>query len=423
MVGCWRLCGRSFAFGVWISIPSRVVSPAVRASRICGGPRVAGCPGRVRLHRRRRRRRSHPGPQRSERLRAASPSRPRVLRDVGEVDPSTTLLGRQLPLPSSSRRPGSRAWPHPEGELAVARAAARAGLPYTLSTLSTRSIEEVAAAVSDGDQVVPGLRLARPRSTRRSWSTRGPASCRVLRGHRDHGRHRRVFGRRERDVQSVASTLPPQDGPGDPDRRRPPSIAGPGAFVRSDPIVFANVVGRKAVGDGSGTRVVAFRLCQPASSIPRLVMGRHCLVPRAIWDGSHRALKGVQSPSRTPRSRRVPRHRTRSCCRTTAGRQLDGAPAADRTRSNRWRRPGRRPGSRSICDGGIRRGSDILAKPLALGATRVYGRPGLSVWARAGGERGVDRVLEWFDEGFRRTLALVGCRNAKELTSDHVRWV
>ena len=75
--------------------------------------------------------------------------RPRVLRDVGVVDPSTTLLGRPLPLPLVLAPTGFTRIADPQGELAVARAAARAGLPYTLSTLSTRSIEEV-AAVSDG---------------------------------------------------------------------------------------------------------------------------------------------------------------------------------------------------------------------------------------------------------------------------------
>src|SRR5688572_21825278 len=71
--------------------------------------------------------------------------KPRVLRDVGAVDPSTTLLGKPLALPLVLAPTGFTRIADPQGELAVARAAARAGLPYTLSTLSTRSIEEVAA--------------------------------------------------------------------------------------------------------------------------------------------------------------------------------------------------------------------------------------------------------------------------------------
>ena len=87
--------------------------------------------------------------------------RPRVLRDVGKVDPATTLLGRPLPLPLVLAPTGFTRIADPEGELAVARSAARAGLPYTLSTLSTRSIEEVAAA-SDG-----------PAGSRSTWRDRG----------------------------------------------------------------------------------------------------------------------------------------------------------------------------------------------------------------------------------------------------------
>ena len=74
---------------------------------------------------------------------------PRVLRPVGDLDPSTTLLGRPLPIPLVLAPTGFGRIAHPDGELAVARAAARAGIPFTLSTLATRSSEDV-AAVSDG---------------------------------------------------------------------------------------------------------------------------------------------------------------------------------------------------------------------------------------------------------------------------------
>src|SRR5206468_8665624 len=75
--------------------------------------------------------------------------RPRVLREVERVDTSTTLLGRPLPMPLVLAPTGFTRIVDPQGELAVARAARRADLPYSLSTMSTRSIEEV-AAVNDG---------------------------------------------------------------------------------------------------------------------------------------------------------------------------------------------------------------------------------------------------------------------------------
>src|SRR5258707_15085739 len=70
--------------------------------------------------------------------------RPRVLCDVGKIDTSTTLLGRRLPVPVVLAPTGFTRIATPGGELDVARAAARAGLPYTLSSMATRTIEEVA---------------------------------------------------------------------------------------------------------------------------------------------------------------------------------------------------------------------------------------------------------------------------------------
>jgi L-lactate dehydrogenase (cytochrome) len=73
------------------------------------------------------------------------------------------------------------------------------------------------------------------------------------------------------------------------------------------------------------------------------------------------------------------------------------------------------------CDGGVRRGSDVV-KALALGATAcMIGRAYL-FGLGAAGERGVDHVVDLFDEGIRRTMALVGCRKATDLSSDLVAW-
>lgn len=80
---------------------------------------------------------------------AAVGFRPRVLRGLQAVDTTATILGAALSYPLVLAPTGFTRIAHPQGELAVARAAERAGLVYTLSTLSTRSIEEV-RAVSGG---------------------------------------------------------------------------------------------------------------------------------------------------------------------------------------------------------------------------------------------------------------------------------
>ena len=73
-----------------------------------------------------------------------------------------------------------------------------------------------------------------------------------------------------------------------------------------------------------------------------------------------------------------------------------------------------------ICDGGIRRGSDVV-RALARGATvGMFGRPYLYGLA-AGGERGVDHVLDFFAASIRRTLALIGCTKISELDASFLR--
>ncbi|MFM8908645.1 MAG: alpha-hydroxy-acid oxidizing protein, partial [Actinomycetota bacterium] len=74
---------------------------------------------------------------------------PRVLVDVSSIDTTTTVMGQRLPYPFAFSPTGFTRIATSAGELDVAQVAARHGVPYTLSTLGTRSIEEV-AAVSNG---------------------------------------------------------------------------------------------------------------------------------------------------------------------------------------------------------------------------------------------------------------------------------
>ena len=76
---------------------------------------------------------------------------PRVLRDVSNLDTSVSILGRPASMPLIIAPTGYTRIAHSQGELAVARAAERAGIPYSLSTMGTRSIEDI-AAVSASDK-------------------------------------------------------------------------------------------------------------------------------------------------------------------------------------------------------------------------------------------------------------------------------
>lgn len=75
---------------------------------------------------------------------------PRMLRDTTVRDWSTTVLGTALPAPLLTAPIGVLSILHPDGELAVARAAAALGVPMVVSTASSHTIEEVAEASGDG---------------------------------------------------------------------------------------------------------------------------------------------------------------------------------------------------------------------------------------------------------------------------------
>src|SRR5580692_8631745 len=84
---------------------------------------------------------------------------PRMLRDVWQRDLSVELLGEQVPAPVILGPVGVQNILHKDGDLASARAAAALGLPFTLSTASSRSIEEVAAAAASAGNGVRWFQL------------------------------------------------------------------------------------------------------------------------------------------------------------------------------------------------------------------------------------------------------------------------
>jgi L-lactate dehydrogenase (cytochrome) len=329
--------------------------------------------------------------------------RPRVLSTTGIADPSTSLLGRRIPLPLVLAPTGFTRIADPDGECAVARAAARAGLPYTLSTLSTCSIEEVASV---GGPRWFQLYVWRDRVLVQELLSRA----------RDAGYETLVvtvdaaaWGRRERDVRRGFS-LPPEIGLD----TIVEGLAHPSwtyRFVRSEPIRFSNLVG-SGVGDGASPVSLSeyitteLNLGLSWSDIEWL---------RSEWTGSF-TLKGIQS---VEDARIAAEHGVDAVIVSNhGGRQLDDGGAtvsliepiadavADRTQI--------------ICDGGVRRGSDVV-KAVALGATAcMFGRAYLYGLAAAG-ERGVDHVLQMLADDIRRTMSLIGTSSISDLTRRHVR--
>ncbi len=324
--------------------------------------------------------------------------RPRVLRGLNAIDTGTTLLGKPLAYPLVLAPTGFTRIADPQGELAVARAAQRAGLPYTLSTLSTRSIEEVRAA-SNGRlwfQVY-------------AWRDRGLVQEMIERA--AHERYEAlvltvdtaVFGRRERDVRRGFS-LPPTIGPRTiVDGALHPSWTWD--FVRSDPIRFANVVGRD-VGDGASPVNLSDYI---NTQFDPSLSWQDVDWLRSVWDGPI-VLKGIQSIDDAILAADTGVEAI--ALSNHGGRQLDGAPAAFDLVGPVADAVGGR--IEIICDGGVRRGSDIL-KAVAAGADAVMAGRAYLYGLGAAGEAGVDCVLDWFRNDLVRTMNLLGTGSIKEL--------
>jgi L-lactate dehydrogenase (cytochrome) len=330
--------------------------------------------------------------------------RPRVLCDVGAIDTSTTLLGRPLPVPLVLAPTGFTRIASPGGELDVARAAARAQLPYTLSTMGTRSIEEV-AAVSSGRKWFQ-VYVWRDRGLVKEMLGRAAAA-----GYEaivitvDTA----VLGRRERDVRH-GFTLPPRLGPG----TLLDGALHPGwtwDFVRAEPITFANITGPGVPAGAEAVNLAEYTNSQfdPALSWRDLDWFR------AAWDGPI-VLKGIQTvdDARLAADAGV----EAIALSNHGGRQLDGSPPPAELIAPVADAIGDR--AEIICDGGIRRGSDIV-KAVALGARAcMIGRAYL-YGLGAAGERGVDHVLALLASDIRRTMALTGRRRMSELGADLVQ--
>ncbi len=333
--------------------------------------------------------------------------RPRVLRDVSALDTSTTIFGRPASMPVILSPTGFTRIAHSQGELAVTRAAGRAGIPWSLSTMGTRSIEECAEANPDGDKwfqiytwkdrglVRELVERARASGFSTVWLTVDTA----------------VLGRRERDVRR-GMTLPPKLGP----RTLIDGAIHPAwtkDFLTAEPITFANIVGRHD-DDGSTAISLAEHV---ASQFDQALSWDDIEWLRSFWDGPI-VLKGIQTVADAKRA--VAEGVEGIGLSNHGGRQLDDAPSPVTLIEPVRDEIG--DTATIICDGGVRRGSDVV-KALALGADAVsLGRPCFLALGAAG-EPGVDWLLDFLREGIERTMALTGCASLAEIDRDLVRWI
>ncbi|HEX6054340.1 MAG TPA: alpha-hydroxy acid oxidase [Intrasporangium sp.] len=323
---------------------------------------------------------------------------PSTLRDVAHVDTHATLLGCAATIPAALAPTGYTRMMHGDGELAVARAAATAGLPYTLSTMATTSIEDVAAS-GLGDRWFQ-LYVWKDRGLVRELVSRAEASgYRSLMVTVDTA----VSGLRTRDARN-GFTVPPQLSLGTlAGMARHPAwcarlLAGP-------PITFANIDGERGQTPSS---VMELALKQFDSSVTWDDLG----TIREWWPGTL-TVKGLLNRGDVQRAADAGVDGV--VLSNHGGRQLDRAIAPiDVLRAARDAVGDR---VELLVDSGIRHGSDI-ALAIALGADGVLlGRPYL-YGLGASGQAGVARVLEIIGSELRRTMQLLGVTSIAQLRAE-----
>jgi 4-hydroxymandelate oxidase len=303
--------------------------------------------------------------------------KPRVLVDVATVTTETTVLGETISMPILSAPVAFQRMAHPDGEVAVARAAAAAGTIMCLSSLATSSPADV-AGVGDGQR----------------WFQ--------LYWHPDRGITREMLERaRDAGFSAVVLTVDvPVLGPRERDLRT-------GFTIHPD---YRMEVYASALGElGVVTPRVISALVDPSLSWRDLEwLHEHAGGLPVIVKGILSSEDAVLAAEHGCAAVVVSNHGGRQLDRALAS--LDALPEIVDAVGDRVE---------VLMDGGIRRGTDV-AIALALGARAVLvGRP--TVWGLAvGGSGGVQRVLELLRDELLLALALLGCPSPGAVGRDRV---
>ena len=325
--------------------------------------------------------------------------RPRVLRRVDKVDPSTILFGQQLPFPFAVAPTGAAGMMWHHGDLALARAAARAGVPFTISSASTIDLERIAVA---GGRLWFQLYMWENRDLSLEVVDRAAAlGCEAL-------------------LVTVDMPVPPnreyihRNG-----FRTPFSLNARNlADVLAHPRWLVGVMGRYALSGGIPTQANLpdrLRSKVTQAAMPGALFKQDDLDWDAIkalrdrWPGKL-VLKGVLHPGDAELAVKagadgvvVSNHGARALDVSVASiAALPGVVAAIGGRAA------------VLFDSGVRRGSDI-AKAVALGADVVMAGRAPLYGLSAFGETGAGRAIELLRTEFARTMAMLGVRNMQEL--------
>ena len=324
--------------------------------------------------------------------------RPEILKDVSHVDLSTPILGRDNPNPILFGPTGFTRMMHHLGESAVATAAADHGIPYSLSTMGTTSIPDVAAAAPQGRN---WFQLY-------VWKDRA-AGEELMSQAFDAGYEALVLtvdvpiaGLRRRDVHN-GMTIPPE--------LTARTIINAARYpswwfnlLTTEPLTFASLTS----WEGTIAQLLD-KLFDPTMTIDDLEW------VRSYWKGPL-VIKGIQTLADAKKVRDAGVEAI--VLSNHGGRQLDRAPVPLRLLPEVKQEL--QDDVEVYVDTGVMSGADIIAAK-ALGADAVMVGRAYLYGLMAGGEAGVARAAEILKTEAARTMALLGASTLRELSPEHVR--
>ncbi len=323
---------------------------------------------------------------------------PNILRSVGEPDLSTTVFGRKIDMPIFLSPTAMQSLYHPDGDKASARAAEKFGTMYSMSTMASFSIEEI-ANISSGPKLFQ-LYIHRDKSFTDDLIDRCKRAnfdglCLTV--------DTLVAGNRERDHRTGFTTPP---------KFTLESIMNfalrPGWLFRyftNKKFELANIKHKTDKGTNITKSVIDY-VNEQYDPQMNWEDAEYCIKK---WDGPF-ALKGVMSVEDAKRA--VDIGCTAIIISNHGGRQLDGS----RTPFDQLKAISDAVGDKVeiILDGGVRRGTHVL-KALAAGATACSFGKAFLFSLGAGGQQGVERLLQNMHDEIRRNMILMGCKSVKEL--------
>lgn len=322
---------------------------------------------------------------------------PGVLEDVSEVETSTTLLGSDVPVPIALAPVGAPRMFHHQGEVAAARAAGAAGLPYGISTLATVPLEDIARAAA----APLWLQLY-------VWGDRSVAQDLVAQAAQLGFRALilsvdvTVRSKRERELHAGIKLPTPQLTPGTLlDGALHPSWSW--HFLTSPALDFPNIA------DGSSGRA------EVADMFDGTVTWGDVDWIRDAWDGPL-AVKGVLDPEDARRA--IDHGADAVLVSNHGGRQLDHLPATIDVLADVVDAVG--DSAEVLLDSGVRRGTDILSA-LALGARGVLVGRAYLYGLAAAGEAGVRHAIDILTGELKGAMALSGAGALSDIHRGMIR--